>query len=323
MSSLNPPPNFSRKPRISVRQVWRRTIPKSPSPSQSVSPSYQPRATFQPTPPPTNNPNREQMVNQLHQISQLLETNLHHASNAYSQVPPSLRSPSPPLIHLLLPKSTFIRVSTSKLALLNSGTSSKSSMIKNKGLVTDAYEWDEEDVSSCDNDMTEVKVLMALADDENVHPLPHWRSSASIKPVSGPKTIKSILKSNFTFKADTLKGVTINEPSSAPDKGINDGSASKNNSAPTSKMKNVKTEDDSPLSIVMKELNDLKLQISKNQSSYSRTNKSQQSDIKKPIWYLDSECSRHMTGVKRYLHKYVEQAGLKVMFGDDPQSCYH
>ncbi|GKC46379.1 hypothetical protein Tco_1064101, partial [Tanacetum coccineum] len=35
-------------------------------------------------------------------------------------------------------------------------------------------------------------------------------------------------------------------------------------------------------------------------------------DIKKPIWYLDSGCSRHMTGVKSYPHKYVEQPGLKV-----------
>ncbi|GJT09733.1 hypothetical protein Tco_0856775 [Tanacetum coccineum] len=34
--------------------------------------------------------------------------------------------------------------------------------------------------------------------------------------VSGPKTIKSILKSKSTFKVETLKGITINEPSSAP-----------------------------------------------------------------------------------------------------------
>ncbi|GJS67725.1 hypothetical protein Tco_0682290 [Tanacetum coccineum] len=39
---------------------------------------------------------------------------------------------------------------------------------KKKGLVVEAYEWDEEDVSSDDNEMTEVKVLMALADDESV-----------------------------------------------------------------------------------------------------------------------------------------------------------
>ncbi|GKE22027.1 hypothetical protein Tco_1433539 [Tanacetum coccineum] len=43
----------------------------------------------------------------------------------------------------------------------------------------------------------------------------------------------------------------------------------------------------------------------------------EESDIRKPIWYLDSGCSRHMTGIKSYLHKYVEQPGPKVVFGDD------
>ncbi|GJV36362.1 hypothetical protein Tco_1408839 [Tanacetum coccineum] len=68
--------------------------------------------------------------------------------------------------------------------------------------------------------------------------------------------------------------VTINEPSSAPSKAK--ASALKTNSAPAGKLKNVKTEDDLPLAGVMKELNDLKLQISKNPSSYSKNNKSQQ-----------------------------------------------
>ncbi|GJV38738.1 hypothetical protein Tco_1411215 [Tanacetum coccineum] len=55
------------------------------------------------------------------------------------------------------------------LALLNSSAlTSKSSMVKNKGLVTEAYERDDEYVSSNDHEMVEVKVLMALADDENV-----------------------------------------------------------------------------------------------------------------------------------------------------------
>ncbi|GKB68311.1 retrovirus-related pol polyprotein from transposon TNT 1-94, partial [Tanacetum coccineum] len=41
-----------------------------------------------------------------------------------------------------------------KLALLSSGAStSKSSMVKNKGLVVEAYEWDKDDVSSDDNEM--------------------------------------------------------------------------------------------------------------------------------------------------------------------------
>ncbi|GJX32310.1 hypothetical protein Tco_0242165 [Tanacetum coccineum] len=42
-----------------------------------------------------------------------------------------------------------------------------------------------------------------------------------------------------------------------------------------------------------------------------------QCDIRKPIWYLDSGCSRHMTGVKSYLHKYMEQPRPKVVFKDD------
>ncbi|GJW51772.1 hypothetical protein Tco_0093123 [Tanacetum coccineum] len=92
------------------------------------------------------------------------------------------------------------------------------------------------------------------------------------EPISGPKTIKLILRSKSTFKAETLKGVKINEPSSAPAKGNKSSSASKVNSAPAGKLKSVKIKDDPPLAIVIKELNDLKLQISKNQSSYSRNN---------------------------------------------------
>ncbi|GKE69552.1 hypothetical protein Tco_1527624, partial [Tanacetum coccineum] len=56
-----------------------------------------------------------------------------------------------------------------KLALLSSSTlAPKSSMVKNKGLVAEAYEWDKEEVLADDNEMGEVKVLMALVDDESV-----------------------------------------------------------------------------------------------------------------------------------------------------------
>ncbi|GJX94550.1 retrovirus-related pol polyprotein from transposon TNT 1-94 [Tanacetum coccineum] len=56
-----------------------------------------------------------------------------------------------------------------KLALLSSSASaSKALMVKNKGLIAEAYEWDEEEVSSDDNEMVEVKVLMALAEENNV-----------------------------------------------------------------------------------------------------------------------------------------------------------
>ncbi|GJZ23051.1 retrovirus-related pol polyprotein from transposon TNT 1-94 [Tanacetum coccineum] len=43
---------------------------------------------------------------------------------------------------------------------------------------------------------------------------------------------------------------------------------------------------------------------------------SKERHIREPIWYLDNGCSRSMTGVKSYLHKYVEQPGPKF---DDKQ----
>ncbi|GKC10748.1 hypothetical protein Tco_1007530 [Tanacetum coccineum] len=100
-------------------------------------------------------------------------------------------------------------------------------------------------------------------------PLPPLEKLAGAEPVSRPKTIKSFLKLNSTFKAEILKSFIINEPSSAPAKGNISTSVSKINSAPAGMLKNVKMEDDPLLAIVMKELNEIKLQISKNKSSYS------------------------------------------------------
>nr|GEW70693.1 hypothetical protein [Tanacetum cinerariifolium] len=55
-----------------------------------------------------------------------------------------------------------------KLALLSlSASASKASMVKNKSLIAEAYEWDKEEVSSDDNEMVEVKILMALAKDND------------------------------------------------------------------------------------------------------------------------------------------------------------
>ncbi|GJR20233.1 retrovirus-related pol polyprotein from transposon TNT 1-94 [Tanacetum coccineum] len=402
-----------------------------------------------------------------------------------------------------------------KLALLSSSASaSKASVVKNKGLITEAYEYDEEEVSSDDNEMVEVKVLMALAEDNEAiskeggkngewvkisirkvytllemkdnddrknyldyfeqiptqkkrilgvdqliedafssgqkdlifvkssaddtkvsipadessvcsTPLPLLKKLDGVEHVPGPKTIKSIFRSKSTFKAETLKGVIINEPSSAPARGNKSSSDSKVNSTPTGKLKNVKIEDDPPLAIrtdhttcdhakYMSTMNMFKhLKNQGGSSSRSRTPrpskhffhpcihfgfsdlsddyvnypicdiygsydhdthghnmiislrrgikprnpqhvmkscetcsstvhtttdhnniecfrrggalqakkakalKSTKHDIRKPIWYLDSGCSRHMTGVKSYPHKYKEQSGPKIAFGDD------
>ncbi|GJR17531.1 hypothetical protein Tco_0966058 [Tanacetum coccineum] len=39
--------------------------------------------------------------------------------------------------------------------------------------------------------------------------------------------------------------------------------------------------------------------------------------IKRYVWYLDSSCFRHMTGVKQYLHRYSKESGPNVVFGDN------
>ncbi|GJQ95702.1 retrovirus-related pol polyprotein from transposon TNT 1-94 [Tanacetum coccineum] len=80
-------------------------------------------------------------------------------------------------------------------------------------------------------------------------PLPLLKKLEGAEPISGPKTIKSILKSKSTLKAEALKGVIINEPSSTPAKGNKSSSASKVHSAPAGKLKSVKIEDEPPLAI--------------------------------------------------------------------------
>ncbi|GKA89836.1 retrovirus-related pol polyprotein from transposon TNT 1-94 [Tanacetum coccineum] len=39
--------------------------------------------------------------------------------------------------------------------------------------------------------------------------------------------------------------------------------------------------------------------------------------LKRSVWYLDSGCSRHMTGIKQYIRIYSKESGPKVVSGDD------
>ncbi|GJX23331.1 retrovirus-related pol polyprotein from transposon TNT 1-94, partial [Tanacetum coccineum] len=109
------------------------------------------------------------------------------------------------------------------------------------------------DSSTTDYDSTDESLVCST-------PLPPLKKLEGVEPISGPRTIKSILKSKSTLKGEALKGVAINEPSSAPAKGNKSSSASKVHSAPAGKLKSVKIKDDPSLAIVMKELNTLKLQ---------------------------------------------------------------
>ncbi|GJS87785.1 retrovirus-related pol polyprotein from transposon TNT 1-94 [Tanacetum coccineum] len=174
---------------------------------------------------------------------------------------------------------------------------------------------DEEEVSSDDNEMVEVKVLMALVEDDDVvskegvdqltkdpsssgqKNLVFVKSLADDTKVSIPgverpwlsKAEGSILPNHDTgriLQAESQRNLQRITPANSN----KSSSALKVNLAPAGKLKSVEIKDDPSLAIC---------------------------DIKMPIWYLNSGCSRHMTGVKSYLHKYVEQPGTKVVFGDD------
>ncbi|GJR63025.1 retrovirus-related pol polyprotein from transposon TNT 1-94 [Tanacetum coccineum] len=153
-------------------------------------------------------------------------------------------------------------------------------------------------------------------------PLPPLKKLDGAEPISRPKTIKSILTLKSIFKAEALKSVIINEPSSAPAKGNKSSLASKVHSAPAGKLKSVKIEDDPPLAIVMKELNKLKLQFSKNQSSHSRNDQSQHTPQNK--YKTQFKKSSELCG----LNNHLTENCYKVLFckkceRPDHRTCDH
>nr|GEW11321.1 retrovirus-related Pol polyprotein from transposon TNT 1-94 [Tanacetum cinerariifolium] len=245
-------------------------------------------------------------------------------------------------------------------------------MVKNKGLIAEAYEWDEEEVSSYDNEMVEVKVLMALAEENDVvskkgarndkwvkismrklmtqtipgverpwlseaegfilpnHDIGRILPSESQRNTTDSLTLKSILRSKSKFKAEALKDVTINDLSSTPAKGNKSYSASKVHSAPAERKINPrnpqhafkKGEACGSPNHTTTDHYDIEwfkrrkaLQAKKAEALKStRAESSNANRSKTPI---KSGCPRHMTGVKSYLHRYMEQPGPKVVFRDD------
>ncbi|GKC31319.1 retrovirus-related pol polyprotein from transposon TNT 1-94 [Tanacetum coccineum] len=187
------------------------------------------------------------------------------------------------------------------------------------------------DSSAIDYDSTNESLVCST-------PLPLLKKLDSTEPIFGPKASKSILRSKSTFKSETLKGVKINEPSSTLAKGNKSSSDSKVNSAPVEREINPRnpqhafkrceacgssthtTTDHYDIEWFKRgeALQAKKAEALKStRAESSNANGSKTPTKRKPIWYLDSVCSRHMTGVKSYLHKYVEQSGPKLVFGDD------
>ncbi|GJY00556.1 retrovirus-related pol polyprotein from transposon TNT 1-94 [Tanacetum coccineum] len=97
MSCSNHNPNFSRKPKMSVRQVWKRktSLPKSSPTCQNDSPPPPSTNTPYSISPPMNYPQRDRIINQLHTISTLID----------SQTPTPPSSPHP-----LVPPPTHAQV---------------------------------------------------------------------------------------------------------------------------------------------------------------------------------------------------------------------
>ncbi|GJU64441.1 retrovirus-related pol polyprotein from transposon TNT 1-94, partial [Tanacetum coccineum] len=185
-------------------------------------------------------------------------------------------------------------------------------------------------------------------------PLPLLKKLDDAEPISGPKTIKSILRSKSTFKVETLKGVIINEPSSALAKDNKSSSDSKVNSAPAGKLRvlcgsyNHDTNGHNKIISLEREINPRNPQHAFKRCEVCGSSTHTTTDQNDIEWFKrgealqakkaealnqlelnhqmlidlrlllkDSRCSRYMTGVKSYLHKYVEQSGPKVVFGDD------
>nr|GEV70679.1 retrovirus-related Pol polyprotein from transposon TNT 1-94 [Tanacetum cinerariifolium] len=169
------------------------------------------------------------------------------------------------------------------------------------------------DASVADTDSLVTDYYSANESSVCITPLPPLKKLDGAEPTYGPKTIKSILRSKSTFKVKALKGVTINQLSPAPAKGNKSSSASKVHSAPAGKLKRSIQE------ILNMHSKDVKFVVAQliPQLITMILIGSKECDTRKPIWSLDNGCSRRMTGIKSYMHKYVEQPGPKVVFGDD------
>nr|GEU54962.1 hypothetical protein [Tanacetum cinerariifolium] len=121
----------------------------------------------------------------------------------------------------------------------------------------------DEEVSSDDNEMVEITVLMVLAEDNDVVSKEGARNVA-VTDSSATDYDYTDESSVYSTPLPPLKKLD------ALAKDNKSSSALKVNSAHVGKLKSVKIKDDPPLAIVIKELNSLKLQFSKSLSSYSR-----------------------------------------------------
>nr|GEV47386.1 hypothetical protein [Tanacetum cinerariifolium] len=145
--------------------------------------------------------------------------------------------------------------------------------------------------------------------------LPPLKKLDGAEPISGPNPIKSTLRSKSTFKAEALKDVIINEPSSAPakERKINP----RNPQHAFKKCKACGSPNHTTTDHYDIEWFKRGKALQPKKAEALKSTRAESSNANKSKTPTKSGCSRHMTGVKSYLHKCMEQLGPKVVFGDD------
>ncbi|GJY12153.1 retrovirus-related pol polyprotein from transposon TNT 1-94 [Tanacetum coccineum] len=177
---------------------------------------------------------------------------------------------------------------------------------------------DEEEVFD-EEEVTQVIVLMALADDEITIGKNHARNGEWVditvrKGASPSSEVMPLTLQPHSPKERPCLGIMKHTKPEAQD------SSNKNVSGTVTIRGGVLAESSqSNESLIGVKCNTCRSTIHSPLNTVSLIT-SKERHIREPIWYLDSGCSRSMTGVKSYLHKYVEQPGPKVVFGDN-SSC--
>nr|GEX01930.1 retrovirus-related Pol polyprotein from transposon TNT 1-94 [Tanacetum cinerariifolium] len=166
-----------------------------------------------------------------------------------------------------------------------------------KGLITESFDWDEESVSSKDEGATWIRAFMAIAKDE---------------PSVGKADARYGQWVDITMKK-TYSKVTLDQLLSeqVPGNIVNalGGKGRRKN--------NLSKE------VIFTKVDEYSSEPAPDITFDSKTDYDTQEPLftlpkligQNPLDYLNSGCSRHMTGVKQYMHRYLKEPGPKVVFG--------
>nr|GEX39696.1 retrovirus-related Pol polyprotein from transposon TNT 1-94 [Tanacetum cinerariifolium] len=174
-----------------------------------------------------------------------------------------------------------------------------------KGLIAESFDWDKEYVSSEDEGTTKIRTFMAIAKDE----------PSTCSKVTLDQLVSEQIPGNIV---NTLEG--RESLISLADLTLNIADVTLNTYVPK------KTR---PTSIKVSPSNAIKKRTENKPQAFPESYSNKKADsstkqllltlmeedyLKRSVWYLDSGCSRHVTGVKQYLHKYSKESGPKVVF---------